>query len=152
MGISKKNPDKKASKKGLPKGLFKRILKHGSIYGAIFGVIVFMLDFFNVNVDVLSKENRPPEIQDKIQLSRNCVPVGETATAIVLVNDDNDEDEIHYFWGSSLGRIQLDRFQGPKCTYIAPDQPGVDFITVTVYDGEGATDKDFIHVTIVETK
>ena len=151
MGISK--PNRRAPRKGPPKGLFKRILRNASVFGAGFGIVVFMLDFFNVSIDILSRENRPPEIQDKIQLSRNCVPVGETATAIIFVTDpDEAEDEIHYFWGSSLGTIQLDRFQGPKCTYIAPDQPGVDFITITVYDGEGATDKDFIHVTIVEAK
>ena len=162
MRVSKKKPDKRIfekhpdislSKKSPDKRIFKRIIRHGSVVGAVFAIVVFLLDFFNVNIDLLSRENRPPEFHDKIQLSRSCVPVGGTATAIVFVTDpDGDEDELHYFWGSSLGTIQLDRFGGPKCTYIAPDQPGVDFITVIVYDGEGATDKDFIHVTIVEAK
>ena len=131
----------------------KRIAKHGPALGVILGVALFMLDFLNVNIDLLSRENRPPEINDKIQLSRSFVPVGETTTAIVFVTDpDGDEDEIHYFWGSSLGKIQLDRFQGPKCTYVAPNQPGVDIITVTVYDDEGATARDFAIITIKEAE
>ena len=153
MGIFKKNSDKRASKNGPKKGLLKRIVKHGSVIGAIFAVVVFLCDLFNINFDLLSRENRPPEIQDNIQLSRSIVPVGETLTAMVFVTDpDGDEEEIHYFWGCSLGRIQLDRFQGPKCTYIAPDQPGVDFITVTAYDSEGSTTRDFTLVTIKEAE
>ena len=160
MGISKRNPDKRflkkkpdisLSRKGPDKRFFKRVARHGTVVGAILGIALFSLDFFNVDIDLLSRENRPPEIRDRIQLSRSIVPVGETVTAIVFVNDpDGDEEEIHYFWGSSLGKIQLDRFQGPKCTYIAPDQTGVDVITVTVYDDEGATNRDFTLITIKE--
>ncbi len=144
MRVSKKKPYRR---------IFKRIIRHGSVIGAVFAIVVFLLDFFNVNIDLLSTENRPPEIHDRIQLSRSCVPVGGTATAIVFVTDpDGDEDELHYFWGSSLGTIQLDRFGGPKCTYIAPGQPGVDFITVIVYDDEGATARDFTHITVKEAE
>ena len=96
MGISKRNPDKRFLKKkpdislfrkSLDKRFFKRFMRHGTVIGASFAVVVFMLDFFNVDWDLFSRENRPPEIQDKIQLSRSCVPVGETATAIVFVTD-----------------------------------------------------------------
>jgi osmoprotectant transport system substrate-binding protein len=47
---------------------------------------------------------------------------------------------------------QLDRFGEPEITYVAPDQPGVDFITVIVHDREGATDRDFRTITITERR
>lgn len=115
-------------------------------------LILLLLDLFNVVVDFVSTVNRPPEIHE-IQVSRNIVPVGETATAMVIAADpDGGEGEIQYFWAAASGRIQLDRFEGPQVTYIAPDEPGVDFITVTAYDREGATVRDFILITIKEAE
>ena len=111
----------------------------------------FPLDIFNVELDVLSRVNRPPEIHGSVQLTRSVVSVGETATARVFATDpDGREEEIRYFWGAALGRIQLDRFTDDQCTYIAPDRPGVDFITITVYDNKGESARDFVIVTIVE--
>ena len=133
-------------------GRFKWILKRGPLIGVVFAVIVFMLDFFNIYVDFISRENRPPEIHDGIRVSRNVVLVRETLNAMVIATDPDTGDEIDYFWGSACGKIQLDRFGGPKVTYIAPDQPGIDFITVTVYDQEGATDRDFEVLTIIEAE
>ena len=133
-----------------PVGVFKRIFKRAPLIGVIFAVIVFVLDFFNVYVDFISSENRPPEIHD-IRISRNVVPVGETSNAMVIASDPDGGDEIDYFWGSACGKIQLDRFGGPKVTYIAPDQPGIDVITVTVYDQEGDTVRDFEVITIIES-
>jgi osmoprotectant transport system substrate-binding protein len=53
-----------------------------------------------------------------------------------------------------LGRIgeQLNRFEGPQITYVAPDQPGTDFITIIVNDREGATDRDFRTITVTERR
>ena len=132
-------------------GRFKRIAKWAAPIGLVLGVIVFALDFFNIYIDFISRGNRPPEIHDGIQISRNIIPVGETLNAMVMATDP-EGDELEYFWGSSCGNIQLDRFGGPKITYIAPDQPGIDFITVTVYDQEGATDRDFEVLTIIEAE
>ena len=134
------------------KGFIKRIARHGPVVGGVVGVLLFLLDFFNVNIDFLSRENRPPEIQEGVRISRNVVSVGETLTAMVIASDPDGGDEIDYFWGSACGRIQLDRFGGPKVTYIAPEQPGVDMITVTVYDKEGKTDRDFVIITIIESR
>ncbi len=132
-------------------GRFKRIAKWATPIGIVFGVIVFALDFFNIDVDFISRGNRPPEIYDGIRISRNIVPVGETLNAMVIATDP-DGDELEYFWGSACGKIQLDRFGGPKITYIAPDQPSIDFITVTVYDTKGATDRDFEVITVIEAE
>ena len=102
----------------------------------------------------LPSGNEPPVIQN-FQLSRDTVPVGGTVSARVIVKDTNlPDDEIHYFWAAHLGRIgeQLNRFEGPQVTYVAPDQLGVDFITVMVHDREGETDKDFIPITITERR
>ena len=99
------------------------------------------------------KPNEPPVIQDGVRLSREVVSVGETVDARVIVKDPNlPGDEIHYFWAAHLGRIgaQLNRFEGPQVTYVAPDQPGVDFITVIVYDREGETDQAFRPITVTE--
>jgi osmoprotectant transport system substrate-binding protein len=97
---------------------------------------------------------QPPTIQN-LQLSQDIVEAGETVSAKVFVHDPNlPDDEIHYHWAAQLGRIgeQLDRFEGPQVTYVAPDQPGIDFITVMVYDRKGATDRDFRHITITERR
>jgi len=102
----------------------------------------------------LPSGNEPPVIQD-FQLSRDTVAVGGTVSARIVVKDTNlPDDEIHYFWAAYLGRIgeQLNRFEGPQVTYVAPDQLGVDFITVMVHDREGETDKDFIPITITERR
>ena len=139
-----------ARRKTPPVGGFKRILKRAPLIGGIFAVIVFALDFFNVYVDFISSENRPPEIHDGIRISRNVIPVGETLNAMVIATDPDGGNKIEYFWGSACGKIQLDRFGGPKVTYIAPGQPGIDIITVTVYDQEGATDRDFEVITIID--
>jgi len=98
--------------------------------------------------------NRPPTIQDGIRLSRDVLSVGETVSVRVIVNDPNAGDEINYFWAAHSGTIgkQLDRFQGPEVTYVAPDLPGIDVITVMVYDRKGETDKDFCMVTIKEAE
>ena len=92
--------------------------------------------------------NLPPEIRDTL-VAQTRVETGQTVSARVFATDA-DGDEIHYFWGAVLGRIQLDRFQDDGCTYIAPDLPGIDIITVTVYDDEDASDRDFVIITIVE--
>ena len=96
--------------------------------------------------------NHAPTIQEGIRLSQPVVPVGETVTARVIVNDPDAGDEISYFWAAQLGKIgeQLNRFEGPKVIYVAPDQPCVDFITVIVYDREGKTDKEFRAITVTE--
>jgi len=140
-----------AKKKVPDKGGFKRIIRWWPLIAGVFGAIVFMLDFFNIYVDFISRENRPPEIHDGIRISQNVVPAGETLTAMVIATDPDRGDEIEYFWGSACGNIQLDRFgSSPKITYIAPEQPGVDVITVTVYDKKGAVDRDFEVITIIE--
>ena len=131
---------------------FKWFKKRGPWIGAAFAIFVFILDFCNVHIDFFTTANRPPQIQDGIQLSRNVIPVGETINAMVIVTDPDSGDELNYFWGSALGIIQLDRFGGPKVTYIAPAQPGVDVITVTVYDREGESNRDFICITIREAE
>ena len=97
---------------------------------------------------------QPPTIQH-LQLSQETVEAEETVSARVIVHDPNlPDDEIHYSWAAQLGRIgeQLDRFEGPQVTYVAPEQPGVDFITVIVHDRAGATDRDFRHITITERR
>ncbi len=99
-------------------------------------------------------ENQPPTIQN-FQLSRETVSAGETVDARVIVKDpDLPDDEIHYFWAAHLGRIgeQLNRFEGPQVTYVAPDQPCIDFIEVIVNDREGETDRDFRAITITERR
>jgi len=98
--------------------------------------------------------NRPPEIQDGIRLSRPVVSVGEIVPVRVIVKDPDAGDETHYFWAAYSGKIgeQLDRFQGPEVIYVAPDLPGIDIITVMVYDREGETDKDCCIVTIREVE
>lgn len=126
--------------------------KRGPLIGAIFAVFVFILDFANIRIDVFTRTNRPPQIEDGIHLSRNVVPVGETINAMVIVDDPDSDDQLNYFWGSAVGTIQLDRFGGAKVTYIAPAQPGVDVITVMVYDREGESNRDFICVTITESE
>jgi len=114
---------------------------------AAVAIVSFSLDFFNV--DIVSNENRPPEIRRGPELARTFVSPRETIAAKVWATDA-DGDELEYFWGASFGTIQLDRFPGPKATYVAPDRPGVDFIRVTVNDPEGATDQAYTSITIVE--
>jgi hypothetical protein len=99
-------------------------------------------------------KSQPPVIED-FHIAREVVQTGETVDIQVFVKDPNQpEDVIKYFWAAQLGKIgeQLDRFQGPKVTYIAPDEPGIDFITIIVQDRDGGTDRDFKTVTITERK
>jgi len=99
--------------------------------------------------------NEPPVIQDGIRLSRPVVSVGEMVPVRVIVKDpDVPDDEIRYFWTAHSGKIgeQLDRFQGPEVIYVAPDRPGIDVISVMVYDRKGETDKDFCIITIKEAE
>ena len=102
----------------------------------------------------LPSGNAPPVIQDGIRLSRPVVSVGEIVPVRVIVKDPDAKDEISYFWAAHSGRIgeQLDRFQGPEVIYVAPDRPGVDVISVVVYDRKGETDKDFCIITIKEAE
>jgi osmoprotectant transport system substrate-binding protein len=98
--------------------------------------------------------DQPPTIQS-FQLSQDSVPAGETLDARVIVQDPNlPDDEIDYFWQAYLGNIgeQLNRFQGPEVTYVAPDQPGVDFIAIIVHDRQGGTDREFRAITITERR
>ncbi len=105
-------------------------------------------------IQMINIENRPPTIQDGIRLSRPVVSVGEMVPVRVIVTDPDAKDEIHYFWTAYSGKIgeQLDRFQGPEVIYVAPDLPGIDVISVMVYDRKGETDKDFCIVTIKEAE
>ncbi len=99
-------------------------------------------------------ENSKPVIQF-LQLDRDAVTIGETIDAKVIVNDpDFPNDEIDYFWQAYRGRIgiQLDRFQGPQVSYVAPDQPGIDFIEVIINDRDGLTDKEYKVITITERR
>ena len=121
--------------------------------GPVAAAIMTVLYTINMlGLTLRTPPNQPPEIQAGIRLSQEIVVVGETISARVIVKDPDAGDEIHYFWAAHLGRIgkQLDRFQGPQVTYVAPDQPGVDFITVVVYDGEGETDREFRPITVTE--
>ncbi len=96
--------------------------------------------------------NRPPTIQE-FRVGRETLAVGETVDARIFVEDpDLPDDEIHYFWAARKGRIGVQpiRFQGSQVTYVAPDHPVDDVITVVVYDQEGKTDKDFKIITITE--
>lgn len=130
-----------------------------ALIAGLLAVIGWALWITNIVLDRLEKAreaeiNQPPVIQN-LQLDRDKVAVGETVDARVIVKDDNlPEDEIDYFWQAHLGKIgtQLNRFQGPQVTYVAPDQPGVDFIEVMVNDREGETDRDFRPVTITERR
>jgi len=122
------------------------------ILSAIMAVLGWALLIWN---NLPSAENYPPAIQDGIQLSQEMVPAGETVSVRVIVNDSNlPDDELHYFWAAQLGRIgeQLNRFYGPEATYIAPDQPCLDFITIIVHDREGETAKDFRAITVTERR
>jgi len=94
------------------------------------------------------EENRSPVIHG-IQVTPKTVETGQTASVQVFASDP-DGDEIHYIWGSASHRIQLDRFQDDQCTYVAPDLPGTDVITIIAYDGKGAEAKGFEIITIVE--
>ncbi len=134
---------------------FKRIVKWAAPIGVVFAIIVFALDFFNIYVDFISRGNEPPAIQDGIRLSRPVVSVGEIVPVRVIVKDPNlPDDEIRYFWVAHRGKIgeQLYRFQGSEVIYVAPDLPGIDVISVMVYDRKGETDKDFCIVTVVEAE
>ena len=98
--------------------------------------------------------NRPPEIQDGIRLSRPVVSVGEMVPVRVIVKDPDAKDEISYHWAAYSGKIgeQLNRFQSSEVIYVAPNLPGIDVISVMVYDRKGETDKDFCIVTIKEAE
>ena len=98
---------------------------------------------------------QPPVIQDGIRISRPVVSVGEMVPVRVIVKDpDLPDDEISYHWAAYRGKIgeQLDPFQGPEVIYVAPALPGIDVISVMVYDRKGETDKDFCIVTIKEAE
>ncbi len=100
-------------------------------------------------VNLMPAGGNVPPIIHGIEVSPSTVQTGQTASVRVHASDP-DGDEIHYFWGSALGRIQLDRFQDDQCTYVAPDLPGVDFVWVTAYDDKGAEVEGFEIVTIAE--
>ena len=91
--------------------------------------------------------NGSPIIHE-IQVTPKTVQTGQTVSVKAFASDP-DGDEIHYIWGSVLGRIQLDRFRDDQCTYIAPDLPGADVITMKAYDKDGS-DNGFEIITIVE--
>ena len=107
-------------------------------------LIVFYVMMMTPNED---GENLPPVIHD-IQVTPKTIQTGQTVSAKAFATDPNG-DQVHYIWGSVLGRIQLDRFKDDQCTYIAPDLPGLDIITLKVYDKDGSDDR-FEIVTIVE--
>ncbi len=93
------------------------------------------------------EENLPPVIHD-IQVTQTIVETGQTVSAKAFATDPNG-DQVHYIWGAVEGRIQLDRFKDDQCTYIAPDLPGRDVITLRVYDKDGS-DNRFEIITVVE--
>ena len=110
-------------------------------------IVWYLMQMINIG-------NRAPEIQDGIRLSRPVVSVGEIVSVRVIVKDPDAGDEINYYWTAHRGKIgeQLDRFQDAEITYVAPALPGIDVITVMVYDRAGETDKDFCIVTIEEAE
>ena len=93
------------------------------------------------------EKSLPPVIHD-IQVTPETVETGQTVSAKAFASDP-DGDEIHYIWGAVEGTIQLDRFKDDQCTYIAPDLPGIDVITLKVYDKDGC-DNRFEIITVVE--
>ena len=136
---------------------WKRTLKSiGKNLGPVAMAIMIVWYVFDIlGVTFRSPPNQPPAIQDGIRLSRPVVSVGEMVPVRVIVKDpDLPDDEIHYFWTAYSGKIgeQLDRFQGPEVIYVAPDLPGIDVISVMVYDRKGETDKDCYIVTIKEAE
>ena len=130
------------------KTISKLFLTWISPIGMVVMIVWYLMQMINIG-------NRPPEIQDGIRLSRPVVSVGEIVPVRVIVKDPNlPDDEIRYFWVAHSGKIgeQLNRFQGPEVIYVAPDLPGIDVISVMVYDRKGETDKDFCIVTIKESE
>ena len=125
------------------------------VWGAM-GIVGYVL-WISIMIPTCTEgeANQPPVIQDGIRINPPVVSVGEMVPVRVIVNDsDLPDDEINYYWEAYSGKIgeQLDRFQGPDVIYVAPDLPGTDVISVSVWDREGRTDKDFCIVTIVEAE
>lgn len=97
-------------------------------------------------------KNLPPVIH-KIKVSPLIAPgtvKTGLAASVQAFATDPDGDKITYIWGSAMERIQLDRFQDDRCTYIAPAHPGIDFIWLIVSDKAGAENRDFVTVIIMD--
>jgi hypothetical protein len=97
-------------------------------------------------------KNLPPVIH-KIKVSPVIAPStlrAGLAASVRAFATDPDGDKITYIWGSAMERIQLDRFQDDRCTYIAPAHPGIDFIWLIVSDDTGAANRDFVTIIITD--
>ena len=95
---------------------------------------------------------KPPPLQIvNIQISPRTVQTGQTASIRVFTTGGS---KIYYIYAAVSGTIgeQPDRFQEQesRATYVAPELPGADVITVIVYDDKGEEDRGFTTVTIVE--
>jgi hypothetical protein len=114
---------------------------------AVVGWLLLIIFYVIALLDDAGGENLPPAIHD-IQVTPETIQTGQTVSAKAFATDP-DGDDIYYIWNSILGRIQLDRFKDDQCTYVAPDLPGADVITIKVYDKDGS-DTEFEIITVVE--
>jgi hypothetical protein len=123
------------------------ILNYVSPMMAVAGWLLLIIFYLMAMCGGGDEENLPPAIHD-LQVTPKTIQTGQPVSAKAFATDPND-DQLHYIWGSVLGRIQLDRFKDDQCTYIAPDLPGIDVITLKVYDKDGC-DNRFEIITVVE--
>ena len=117
-------------------GFFRLVLNYVAPLMAVVGWLLLIIFYVMAMVESDDGGNGSPMIHE-IQVTPKTVQTGQTASAKAFASDP-DGDEINYIWDCVLGRIQLDPHGDDQCTYIAPDLPGADVITLKVYDKDGS--------------
>lgn len=88
--------------------------------------------------------NDPPEIEE-IAINKTEIEPGD-AVAINVIASDPDGDKLTYEYEFSAGEIVG---SSSIVTWIAPDEPGIQFIKVTVSDGD-KWDQESIEIEVIE--
>ena len=101
--------------------------------------LVFLMSVLFVTCVSCGQPNHPPVILDTIA-NPETVFIGETSD-IFCDAGDSQGDPITYHWETTGGTIIG---TGSNVTFQAPNEPGTYNITVSVDDGKGKTDTDYI--------
>lgn len=91
-------------------------------------------------------KNHMPEI-DEIIIEPNEIFTNTQATITVLAIDPDQDDKLQYNYDISGGTIAG---SGSSVTWLAPDEPDMYFITVTVIDQGGLSDDEEIFIEVKE--
>ncbi len=81
---------------------------------------------------------------NNIEVSRSFIGAGDTTSVEAFVSYSGDETVLLYEWSADAGTIGG---SGSRANYIAPDSPGIYFITLRVNDG-AVSDEQMVQIDV----